>query len=399
MSPTEQHKSHKDAIEVDILDCRILIVDDSLPIVKFIEMMLKAQGFTQLETASDGQEGLDKVDAFQPDLLILDIKMPVMDGLDVLKVLRGNKRHSDLPVIVETASETKEERNRILAAGGDDILSKPIDPGVLMARVKQHLTKRILVRQLVDYQLRLEAELDTARSMQAELMPKQAAVSELETRYDCKLLSQATTSSELGGDFWGIEPLDNDRFVIFIVDFSGHGVGAAINTFRLHTVMREIEKTDGSPSDYVRKLNDQLVNLLPIGQFATITYAILDCSKNILTYSGAASPYLIVGRDGGTRLESHECAGPPIGALSGITYEDRTIPFEKGDFLFLYSDALFESENTEGEIIGMDGVADFLEPHMHLETDDQFESVMNAFHAHAVKPLNDDLTAIWLIRN
>ena len=94
-------------------------------------------------------------------------------------------------------------------------------------------------------------------------------------------------SSELGGDWWGVHAIDDDKFSVFVVDFSGHGVGSAINTFRMHTVLDDLKSLSARPAQYLSVLSDMLFSLLPRGQFATMLYAVVDVLENTVVYASA----------------------------------------------------------------------------------------------------------------
>jgi len=111
---------------------RILVVDDEVRIVNFLESKLKASGYEVL-TAANGIEGLEQVQAQQPDLVVLDLLMPKMNGLEMLKQLRS---FSAVPVIVLTAMGADADRIKGLELGADDYLPKPFNPDELVARIE-----------------------------------------------------------------------------------------------------------------------------------------------------------------------------------------------------------------------------------------------------------------------
>jgi DNA-binding response OmpR family regulator len=111
---------------------RILVVDDEERIVNFLRSKLKASGYEVL-TASNGLEGLEQAQAQEPDLIVLDLLMPKMDGLDMLKELRS---YSAVPVIILTAKDADTDRIKGLQLGADDYLPKPFNPDELVARIE-----------------------------------------------------------------------------------------------------------------------------------------------------------------------------------------------------------------------------------------------------------------------
>jgi DNA-binding response OmpR family regulator len=111
---------------------RILVVDDEERIVNFLRSKLKASGYEVL-TASNGLEGLEQAQAQEPDLIVLDLLMPEMNGLDMLKELRS---YSAVPVVILTAKDADTDRIKGLQLGADDYLPKPFNPDELVARIE-----------------------------------------------------------------------------------------------------------------------------------------------------------------------------------------------------------------------------------------------------------------------
>lgn len=127
------------------------------------------------------------------------------------------------------------------------MVSKPVVPVELMARVRIHLEKRLLIHDLRTYRERVAQELASARAMQQALLPQTAHIEALADRHRVRIGSHFEASSELGGDIWDIVTLNDHRFGVYMADFSGHGVTAALNTFRLHTLIQELPPPPEAP--------------------------------------------------------------------------------------------------------------------------------------------------------
>lgn len=385
-------------VELELSSCPILIVDDDEMICEFVKMNLLLVGFHNIETVFDGAQALERVKTFDPDLMILDMSMPVLDGFGVLKELRSNPETEELPVLVTTALDTHEGRNEVLRHGASNLISKPIDAEILIQRSQELLERRLLLRELTRYRNRLEHELSAAREMQRQIVPSEEDADAIAAQYGCRITSHYKSSSELGGDFWGIRALDDDRFMIFTADFSGHGVAASLNTFRLDAIIKEIDIPTASPADFLASVNRSLHVLLEPGQFATMLCAIVEPGQNRLVYAGAAAPEPIFGSDELDSIELKDGSGILLGARAGSTYEDREVAFPEGSFMFLFSDALFESADENGAVLDVEGVLDLTKKAVANNTDGRLQYVLEKFYADAVQPLNDDLTAVWLSR-
>ncbi len=374
--------------------CRVLVVEDTEASRRLIGAFLAAAGIREVAFACDGVEGLEKAEAFDPDLIILDIMMPRMDGFEVCRNLRANPRFARLPVLVQTALGSPEERTSVFRAGATDLVTKPIHGPELIARVRVHLENRLLVRSLVEYRERVQSELDTARDMQFALMPSAGHISDVSEKHDLVLQAHFEPSSELGGDYWGMRDIGDGRVAVFIVDFAGHGVTAAMNTFRLHTLMRQATPDSAPPGAYLGALNERLVELLAIDQYCTVLFGVLDTVADTFTYAAAASPNPVIGT--ANAAEMLDSSGLPVGIARGIPYEERVVPFPKGTFLLLYSDALTETQNSAGECLE-DADVCRLAVEAAGRGDEPLQHILSAFRQD--RPVvGDDLTLVWLSR-
>jgi len=196
---------------------------------------------------------------------------------------------------------------------------------------------------------RLTGELDTARSMQKHLFPTAQEIEDYQQRFDLSIGSYFESSSELGGDLFQLKPLDDQRLQVVVSDLSGHGVSAALNMFRLHTLLDGAR--DESPAKTLERLNQQLYQLLPSGQFATMLYGIIDRKDNSFTYSSAASPQPLLFSK--ADIQVLQTSGFPLGISKKAKYYNVSLDFYPGDLLFFYSDSVLESP-LAGNRAGLD---------------------------------------------
>lgn len=383
---------------LSLAECRVLVVEDNPPTCQLIKAFLSVLGIEHVFFAGDGVEGLERVPAVAPDLIILDVMMPRMDGIEFLKRLRADPDWATTPVLVQTALDSKQDRTRIYTAGANDMLTKPLNHNEFVVRVRTHLENRLLVRSHL-HRIRLSAEVGTARRMQMALLPPEKLLEEIELHQGVRIQSHFETCSELGGDFWGVHRhrAEDPTFGLFSVDFSGHGLGAALNTFRLHTLMNNFRPTGDDPAEYLSMLNQQLVGLLPRGQFATMVYILADVAAGTLTYSGAGAPPPLVGDPKTGTVERLDASGIPLGMVREAQYENRQADFPAGGVLFLYSDALFETGRRDGAEFGVDDVPELFRQSLFAETD-PLNHMVTDFRAKVIKSLDDDLTLVTAIR-
>jgi putative two-component system response regulator len=144
----------------DLVDARILMVDDERANILVLERLLEKAGYRNVRSTTDPGAALGMVSEFRPDLLLLDLKMPRLDGFDILELLGTAGKGSfdpDLPVLVLTADATREAKRRALAAGASDFLTKPIDVDEVLLRIANMLDIRSLTLELRAKNASLEA--------------------------------------------------------------------------------------------------------------------------------------------------------------------------------------------------------------------------------------------------
>ena len=150
-------------------DGRILVVDDSSLSRDILGACLRGAGYHDLSFAGDGRQALEAIEAQAPDLIVLDLEMPVMDGFELCHHLRQMEVGKNLPVLIQSGRDSPDDLVRAFDCGASDMVLKPIKKFELLARVRVHLEKGLILRQLMEYRERVALELKTARDMQAAL--------------------------------------------------------------------------------------------------------------------------------------------------------------------------------------------------------------------------------------
>lgn len=399
-NPPEEAEKPSIYTRPSVADCRVLIIEDNLSNQTMLYRLLNVIGITMVECATDGIDGLKKVDAFKPDLIILDITMPRMNGYEVLHNLKSSPATQDIPVLIETASDTREARDKTFRTGATDFITKPINPLEFFSRIKVHLENRMLIKHLEKQLNQLNEELNSAQRMQRTLLPSDMMLQNIAMKYGVHFAHHFEPSSRLGGDFWEVIPLSDSKLAVYICDFSGHGVSAALNTFRLHALITQMDNINIEiPASAMTMMNTQLLHLLPRGQFATFFLAVIDLARDRMVYSaaGVPKPFLIYDN----QIQLINADGMPLGISKQAQYHNYQISFPKGAKLMLYSDALTESPNKDGERLGEEGFSNLVKPFVledSLTPNTVVESVMGRFFDFAPKPPPDDVTVVYLQR-
>lgn len=384
------------AVHINLAEARVLVVEDNEFNRQFACAILASMGVTLVECAGNGVEALVKVKSFAPDLVLLDLMMPVMDGQEFLRQLRSTAEFHDLPVLVTTALDGQDVRNATLSLGAADYITKPISRYELVARVGIHLRSRLQLKRLGKYHDRLAHDLETARTMQEALLPNPAYLREITARYGLFVDALFVPSAELGGDFWGLLPVDDHRLALFTVDFSGHGVTAAINTFRLHLLIQSVASQAGDPALFLQALNQALLPLLPRGQFATMIMAVVDVAAGVVTLANAGGPAPIMGRGGETWLVDTQFL--PLGITATASYANQIRDFPHGSHLSLYSDGFTDVVHDGKTFLGEAGVQALVAECADGAQQQMLPRLADIFARRMCGRAEDDLSFIWISR-
>lgn len=142
----------------ELKSARILVIDDETLIIRVVSRFLQSHGFQNIDSISDPRKALTKVDEFKPDLILLDIMMPYIGGLDVLRAITAREKGNHLPVIILSAASDVDTKREALALGATEFLAKPVDPNDLILRVRNALVVKAHNNQLANHARVLEAQ-------------------------------------------------------------------------------------------------------------------------------------------------------------------------------------------------------------------------------------------------
>lgn len=378
--------------DLDLFESTLVVADDEPVNRLLIGKYLSSAGFKRVHMAENGAEAIDLLERTNADLLILDIVMPVMDGFEVLTRLRATPAWAALPILVETALDAPEERSKVFDLGATDLVTKPLNGKELISRVKIHLERGLLIGKLREFHERLSDDLARAQTMQRGLLPRPDEIAAIESGHGIKIAAAFHPCSELGGDIWSLHPIGERCFALLMADLSGHGVTAALNSFRLHTALRDMNFAGATAGDVLAHLNERLASVLPVGQFAAAFCGIFNLSQLTLSYSCAAWPApVLIGADGS--VVSLDGSGVPLGIDASLPYTSKSVPFEAGATLLGFSDALVESEDATGKMLGTEILMEMI-AEARAGNHEFLDDLMAAFRARAGDDIDDDLTVV-----
>lgn len=381
----------------------ILVVDDSRLNRRLLQGILAREDCRVIE-AADGRAAVALAASERPDLVLLDILMPGMDGYEVCAALKAERRLAEIPVIVLSALSEPADKVKALELGAVDYVTKPFDKGEVLARVRNQLRIQRLTaslrdanRELVAQQRELDADLRAAADIQKSLIPR--ALPDVGA---VELASSFVPCSSVGGDIFNVQRLDDDHVAVWLVDVSGHGVPAAMVTvsvcqsLSLHAGI--VLDGSGRPRPPARVL-EHLDREFPIERFDkyfTMTYLVLELSTGLVRYCNAAHPPPVLVRHDGS-LELFEEGGTIVGLGGVMPYEEGSAVLQPGDRLFLYTDGIVDFVGAGGEEFGAARLHEVLTAgagHGLRRVCDRLVAALEAFGGD--KRPNDDVTVVAL---
>lgn len=325
---------------------QILIVDDDTASRTLLLRMLSSAGYVCRET-DNAIDALKLIHKEKPDVLVLDFKMPVMDGTEALKQLRSdpNPEIAQLPVIMLTGHGESEVQ--CLEAGADDFVVKPVKIEVLRARIEAQLRVHLLRLQLQQQNKDLEQwrrvherDLAAARATQQALIPQKPPHIdgwEIATCYRPMI--------EIGGDIYGWLPIKNDRWLFWIADATGHGASAALMTTLAKLLFQYGREQQDDVAPIMEAVNNDLRGIFGGRSFMSAMCVALDPRTGRASVVGAGHPPLLVTRFGrGT--EAIPSSAPPLGLMEQSEFVATDLELNPGDAFTLYTDGLFGTAIT-----------------------------------------------------
>jgi len=325
---------------------RVLIADDNAIFREVIKRHVTSLfGFSTLE-AVDGASAVALAEASRPDMILLDLLMPGMDGIETIKRLRAIASLADVPIILLSAETDRRKWAEALSAGANDFIPKPYHIQELAARLSIHLKMSRLGQELRAQNALFSRERYLAGCVQRQLLPKDLDF----PGFESAAVYQA--QEQIGGDFY--EAWDDGSGVYFVMaDISGHGASAAMLMAVCKGLLLSVRHARLAPEDIVGQLNRMLCDLLESGDldmFVTLVLARIDRAAPILSIvsAGHVPSFVISGRE----LTSIESLGPALGIIADFNWTARTVPFAAGDTLFLYTDGLTELRSLKGDFFG-----------------------------------------------
>jgi len=326
----------------------ILIVDDTPTNLSLLTQMLAAQGYS-VRAAANGQRALESARALPPDLIMLDIRMPGLDGFEVCQELKSHDQTREIPVIFISALDDIQDKVHGFKAGGVDYITKPFQLEEVLARTETHLAMRNLQRRLEEANRKMTAELVLAGQLQANFMP-----SRLPNPAGWQIAALLKSARETSGDFFDVFSLSDGNIVVLIADVVDKGVGAALFMVYSWSLIRTYaDERPESPGWVFNQVNRRIVADTGSDQFVTIFMGVINPRTGKMVYSNAGhSPPILLTPAADGQVNRLVRTGIPLGIYEEQYWEQCETIIQPGDLLVLYTDGITDSVNAVDELFG-----------------------------------------------
>jgi len=328
-------------------DCRVLLVDDAKANLDILVEGLK--GDHRLSVAMNGETALQLAARTPPDLVLLDIVMPGMDGYEVCRRLRSMPETADVPIMFLSSLEEVQNKTRGFEVGANDYLTKPFEMLEVKARVRSLLKAKAYSDAVKE---QIATELRVAREIQMGMLPHD--FTPFEEAYGVSFGAVLEPAREVGGDLYGVCAVAPDRLVIFLGDVSGKGIPASMFMVRAISLARLLAREIAEPERILARLNDELSAENPSGMFVTFLCAVFEPASRRLTLANAGhcKPLLLSANE--PPRWAVKSLGTALGFETGLDFERTELTLKPDDVLILYSDGVSEAFNPQEECYGND---------------------------------------------
>ncbi len=353
----------------DILNARILVVDDQAVNVRLLEGMLRIAGYTRVESTTDPTLVCELHRKNRYALILLDLQMPGMDGFEVMEGLKEIEDDGYLPVLVITAQPA--HKLRALEAGAKDFVNKPFDLAELRARVHNILEVRLLhleakhynklleetVRELeasrevirlktLEERAQGERELALAQETQESLLPRSLPQFE-----NFRIHAFNSPTRYVGGDFYDFLQLRSGEWVAVLADVSGKGISAALLSSMVLGALSMELRSGTRPPEVLNRINQLLCEKSLPYQFVTL-FLLLQSPNGAGQFISAGHNPAYLFRSATGHIAKLLAEHHFLGMFDFASYESRVLQLCTGDILVVYSDGLTDARNPQQEMFG-----------------------------------------------
>ncbi|NOZ23284.1 MAG: SpoIIE family protein phosphatase [Planctomycetes bacterium] len=384
----------------------VLVVDDKPENIRILTSLLK--GKYRVMAATGGQKALEIASSETvPDLILLDVMMPKMDGHEVCRRLKADEKTREIPVIFITAMSEVKDETQGFELGAVDYIAKPFNPTIVDARVRTHLDlkeKNEIIkqereqlatahRQLSKAMSRVQADIQLAADVQRAMLPREE---ERPFPQALTIVSRYSPEMDVGGDFFDFKAIDDRHAGIILADVCGHGLQAAFITGLIKTSFELAGETRLRPVEFATNLNKTLYQLTPPNSFATVAYCVYNTEEKKLCYfnAGHAPLPILISPEGETRPISNK-TNIMLGIAETESFAEEEFPISPGTKLLLATDGLVDALDSKGDSFGYERLMEIVRANAQASAGELDRAVfeeLTQFTGNAEQ--NDDIATI-----
>lgn len=336
---------------------KVLVVDDLPENRMLLSKVLQQQGY-RVGTAGSGREALDCYAREQPDVVLMDVMMPGMDGHETVRRLRTLSAERWIPIILVSAMSDSEDIVRGLEAGGDDYISKPVDLPLLLAKMRSmqriaSMQRRLATTaaELAQYRQRAEQEQEIAHSVMARMIASSTIA------YP-GLQIHLQPASKFNGDLLIANLYQGRHLYLLHADSMGHGLAAALPLLPLAQIFHHMTGQGQSVSAIATEINRQLHRLLPVERFVSAALLRVDRDNRLAEVWNGGNPAPLLVDDAGHVVTRFQSDHPPLGVVGPEEFDagTRVVQWREPVRLVMYSDGVTDAENGAGDKFGEAGL-------------------------------------------
>ena len=372
----------------ELSDCRILIVDDAQANVDVLVNALRDE--YKLSVALDGEGALRSIEKSPPDLVLLDIVMPGIDGYEVCRRLRAAPGTRALPIMFLSSLEDVKDKTRGFEAGANDYVTKPFEVLEVKARVRSLLEAKSYadaVREAAERDLRI------AREIQMGILPADVPARVRGTGLDVHALLEP--AQQVGGDLYEVLRLDDGRVMVAVGDVSGKGIPAALFMAVTMTLLRSMARQHAAPDEILRRVNDELLDQNPRQMFVTLQCLVFEPGGKRVSCASAGHHSAVLLSPGKPPRPVIQASGRVVGVLPGNPIEAESLELQPGETLVLFTDGVSEAFDPRQELFGEERLLAHLAKEPGGDAKETTLGVVAAVRRHAAgAKQSDDITVV-----
>lgn len=349
---------------------KILIVDDDRINGAILTRLLGREGHPVV-IAHNGRDGVEMYHQEQPDLVLMDVRMPLMNGYEAAQLIKKSAADRFVPIIFLTAVTDEEGLAQCIDAGGDDFLTKPFNRTILQAKIEAmerirqlHTELRLKKDQLEQHQDQMRQELEVGKHLFTNIVRAGNLL-------DAPCLKQLTAPlSQFNGDLLMACYNPAGGLHIMLGDFTGHGLSAAVGALPISEIFYDLTAQGFSIGDLVEKMNAKLLTVMPSRMFCAACLIEVDFRQESLVVWNGGLPDVCMVDGQGKLVRTLPSDHLPLGIVP-MTRDDRKVriyEMEKDHRLFVHSDGLTEAINEKGEMFGMQRLLDCFQGEIPAES-------------------------------